>query len=181
MADAIPLKLVTGTPNTIKELAATDTTPTANLGTGTADATTFLRGDQAWAIPDIVGDTTPQLGGMLDVNAQAIGDGTRELITFVEDGSAVNQVEIENEATGGGPIIRAAGDDTDVDLVLAGQGAGVPKIGANAILAPTITSGAKGDIAVFDGTDWLNLAAGTNGQYLSADSTAATGLAWVTP
>lgn len=85
-------------------------------------------------IASVVEDTSPQLGGMLDVNAQAIGDGTRELLTFVEDASAVNHVEIENQATGGGPIIRAAGDDTDIDLILAGKGTGVPKIGSNAII-----------------------------------------------
>jgi hypothetical protein len=85
-------------------------------------------------IAEVVEDTTPQLGGMLDVNGQAIGDGTRELLTFIEDASAVNHVNIENQATGGGPIISAVGDDTDIDLLLAGKGTGVPKIGANAIL-----------------------------------------------
>ena len=72
----------------------------------------------------IVEDLTPQLGGMLDVNAKAIGDGTRELITFTEDGSAVNQVNIENEATGSGPIISAAGGDTNIDLNLNGKATG---------------------------------------------------------
>lgn len=76
-------------------------------------------------LSNIVEDTTPQLGGMLDINGNAIGDGTRELITFVEDGSAVNQVEIENEATGSGPLIRSAGDDTNVDLNFEAKGTGV--------------------------------------------------------
>ena len=69
-------------------------------------------------------DTSPQLGGMLDINGNAIGDGTREQIVFVEDGSAVNHLEIEHEATGSGPTIRAAGDDTNVDLVLEAKGTG---------------------------------------------------------
>lgn len=73
---------------------------------------------------NIVDDTTPQLGGQLDVNGNAIGDGTRELLTFTEDGSAVNQVNIENEATGSGPIVSAAGDDTNIDLLLRGKGTG---------------------------------------------------------
>lgn len=67
-------------------------------------------------LSDVVDDTTPQLGGQLDVNGNAIGDGTRELLTFTEDASAVNHVEIENEATGSGPILRSAGDDAAVDL-----------------------------------------------------------------
>ena len=75
-------------------------------------------------ISNVVEDTTPQLGGQLDVNGNAIGDGTRELITFTEDGSAVNQVNIENEATGAGPIISAAGDDANIDLNLNGKATG---------------------------------------------------------
>lgn len=67
-------------------------------------------------ISAVVDDTTPQLGGQLDVNGNAIGDGTRELLTFTEDASAVNHVNIENEATGSGPIISSAGDDAAVDL-----------------------------------------------------------------
>ena len=33
---------------------------------------------------ELVKDTTPQLGGMLDVNGNAIGDGTLELLKFSE-------------------------------------------------------------------------------------------------
>lgn len=75
-------------------------------------------------ISNVVEDTTPQLGGQLDVNGNAIGDGTNELITFTEDASAVNHVNIENEATGSGPIISAAGDDTNIDLNLNGKATG---------------------------------------------------------
>lgn len=81
----------------------------------------------ASGLSNVVDDTTPQLGGQLDVNGQAIGDGTNELLTFTEDASAVNHVNIENEATGSGPIISAAGDDTNIDLILDGKGSGVVK------------------------------------------------------
>jgi hypothetical protein len=73
---------------------------------------------------DLVDDPSPQLGGQLDVNGFAIGDGTRPLIDFVEDTSAVNHIEVENEASGSGPTIRAAGDDTNIDLNLEGKGTG---------------------------------------------------------
>jgi len=48
-------------------------------------------------------------------------------------------------------------------------------------IQPTIVD-AKGDIIAATAADTpARLAVGTNGQYLSADSTAATGLAWATP
>ena len=74
---------------------------------------------------DLVNDPSPQLGGQLDVNGFAIGDGTRELIDFVEDPSAVNHIEVENEASGSGPTVRAAGDDTNIDLNLDSKGTGL--------------------------------------------------------
>jgi hypothetical protein len=42
--------------------------------TGTKDATTFLRGDNSFVTvtTDLVNDTTPQLGGALDINSQEI-------------------------------------------------------------------------------------------------------------
>lgn len=104
----------------------------------------------AWvaaASGDLVDDTTPQLGGMLDVNGQSIGDGTRELLTFVEDALAVNHIEIENEATGSGPIIRAVGDDVNVDLNLESKGDGDIIFGgwyydtANDRLSPVTSTG----------------------------------------
>ena len=79
---------------------------------------------EAGILSNVLGDTEPQLGGQLDVNGNAIGDGTRELLTFTEDGSAVNHINIENQATGGGPIIRSTGTDTNVDLNLQTKGSG---------------------------------------------------------
>jgi len=71
-----------------------------------------------------VDDTTPQLGGMLDVNGNALGDGTLELLTFTETVSAVNHVNITNAATAGAPVIAATGDDAAVALDIDTKGAG---------------------------------------------------------
>ena len=63
----------------------------ARLGVGTAgQVLTVNSGATApeWAdasgggLQDVVDDTTPQLGGQLDVNGNAIGDGTLELLKF---------------------------------------------------------------------------------------------------
>ena len=52
--------------------------------TGTKDATTFLRGDNSFVAvtTDLVNDTTPQLGGALDINSQEI---TGSLIPSTND------------------------------------------------------------------------------------------------
>ena len=63
--------------------------PTARLGSGTANNTTFLRGDSTFqtVVTDLVNDTSPQLGGNLDVNTKNIvfGDSagaTDDRLTF---------------------------------------------------------------------------------------------------
>ena len=75
-------------------------------------------------VAEVVADTTPQLGGMLDVNGQAIGDGTLELIKFTETASAVNEITVTNAATSNGPEISATGGDTNIDLKLTPKGSG---------------------------------------------------------
>ena len=75
-------------------------------------------------LTSVVQDTTPQLGGQLDVNGNAIGNGTEELIKFIETASAVNEVTITNSATGNAPEISATGDDTNIDFKLTPKGSG---------------------------------------------------------
>ena len=84
-------------------------------------------------IEAVVDDTTPQLGGQLDVNGNAIGDGTLELLKFSETASAVNEVTVTNAATGNGPTLSATGDDTNVDINIDPKGTGVLKSGSSAV------------------------------------------------
>lgn len=79
---------------------------------------------QASGINNLVEDSTPQLGGQLDVNGNAIGDGSLELLKFSETASAVNELTITNAATGGNPKFSATGDDTNITLDLAPKGTG---------------------------------------------------------
>ena len=65
------------------------TVPTARLGSGTASSSTFLRGDSTFqtVVTDLVSDTSPQLGGNLDVNTKNIvfgdsGGATDDRLTF---------------------------------------------------------------------------------------------------
>lgn len=127
-------------------------------------------GQASWGSPssDLVSDTTPQLGGQLDVNGQAIGDGTRELITFTEDGSAVNHINIENQAASSGPILTATGDDTNVDLHLGGKGTG------DVIIDGTSTD--SGTILLAEDTD-----NGTNALGWKAPAAVTTSVTWTLP
>lgn len=61
---------------------------------------------------------SPRLG------ANILDSAGSEIITITKAGSAVNQINIRNAATGSAPSIRADGDDTNVNLELYGQGTG---------------------------------------------------------
>ena len=73
---------------------ASGTVPTARLGSGTASSSTFLRGDSTFQTvnTDLVSDTSPQLGGNLDVNTKNIlfgdsSDGSSDDVLIFGAGS----------------------------------------------------------------------------------------------
>ena len=85
---------------------------------------------------DIVNDTSPQLGGDLDTNSANIkiddahgilDDDGNEQILFQKTGSAVNFLEITNQATGSNPSLSANGSDTNVGLEISTNGTGAIK------------------------------------------------------
>jgi hypothetical protein len=114
-------------------------------------------------ITDLVQDTTPQLGGMLDVNGQSIGDGTLELVKFAETASAVNEITVTNSATGTAPEIASSGDDTNIDLKLTPKGTG--KLNLDGIKFPN-ADGSSGQALTTDGSGVLSFST------ISADGTA---------
>ena len=121
--------LTTGATNALKSATTTvdvsaATAPTTGQVLKATSATTATwQAEAGGGLSNVIEDTTPQLGGMLDVNGQAIGDGTLELLTFTETGSAVNQINVANAATGNGPSIAAEGE-TNVDLNISTAGTG---------------------------------------------------------
>ncbi len=105
----------------------------------------------AGGLTSVAADTTPQLGGNLDTNshniliddAHFIGDENgNEQIIFQTTGSAVNQIDITNAATGSGPSIAATGDDTNINLTLTPKGSGKVIIDGN---------GSSGGVSIDDG------------------------------
>ena len=105
----------------------------------------------ALGLTEIVSDTSPQLGGNLDTNdfniafddAHGIIDenGNEQLI-FQTTGSAVNQFDVTNAATGNAPSISATGGDTNIDVAIIPKGTGETKVGTGAAAATLTSSGA---------------------------------------
>ena len=108
-------------------------------------------------------------------------DGTAAVVEIGAGGSGtVTSVDVSGGTTGlttsGGPVTTSGTITLAGTLAIANGGTGqTTATAAFDALAPTTT---KGDIVVFDGTDNIRLAVGTNDYVLTADSTTASGLAW---
>lgn len=138
---------------------------TPNVLVFTDDAGTDTVLGSGGGLTAVVDDTTPQLGGMLDVNGQVLGDGTLELLAFTETASAVNHLNVTNAATGNGPTLSAVGDDVNVDLNLSAKGTGDIALG-NFTFDGDATVGAGQDnyVLTYDnGTGLISLEAATGG------------------
>ncbi len=96
---------------------------------------------------DLLTDTTPQLGGQLDVNGNAIGDGTLELLKFSETGSAVNEFTIANASTGNNPVLSATGGDTNVGIEFTTKGTGTIKFNDLAYIPQQALSSSSNAVA----------------------------------
>ena len=151
------------------------------LGTINTTANTVDWSDSSVTF-DIVNDTSPQLGGDLDTNSHNItiddahfikDENGNEQVIFQTTGSAVNELEITNAATGNPPILGASGE-TNVDLHLKPKGSGETIIGSGGAAATLTTSGAydlvldtnkgtnSGNITITDGANG-NIDITTNG------------------
>ena len=153
--------------HTLKYYDGSDSITLCNVNTS-ANTVDFIDSSVS---TELVGDTSPQLGGMLDVNGQALGDGTLELLKFSETGSAVNEFTIANAAAGNGPTLSASGTETNVDINITPKGTGDVVLAGDTVkvgdsgAAATLTSNGAGTLTVTTGgaTDLvLNTNSGTN-------------------
>jgi len=131
--------------HTLKYYDGSDSITLCNVNTS-ANTVDFI---DSSVTTELSGDSTPQLGGNLDTNshniliddAHFIGDENgNEQIIFQTTGSAVNELEVTNGATGDGPILGASGE-TNVDLHIKPKGSGKTIIGSAGAAAYLTTSG----------------------------------------
>ena len=176
-------------------LVKNDSGQTATFSQGSGANASVADGETAWIFadgagsgaavtkavfnPELANDSSPQLGGMLDVNGNAIGDGTLELIKFSETASAVNEITVTNAATGNAPQVSATGDDTNINLKFAGKGTGNVEVASDLQLNGTTNNWTievdSNDHIIFkyNGTGVLKIE--DDGHITSADDVTASG------
>lgn len=116
----------------------------------------FTIGGGSSGLSDVVDDTTPQLGGNLDINGKKFNDTNgNELVEFGATTSAVNHIKITNAATGSGSTIEAAGGDTNIDLNIKGKGSGSVNLGAASLKFPN-SDGSANQVIKTDGSGNLS-------------------------
>ena len=131
--------------HTVKYYDGSDSITLFNINTS-ANTVDFI---DSSVTTELVNDTSPQLGGNLDTNSHNIiiddahfisDENNNEQIIFQTTGSAVNELEVTNAATGNPPILGASGE-TNVDLHIKPKGSGEVVIGTGAASATLTTSG----------------------------------------
>jgi len=114
--------------------------------------------------------TTPNFGWTVPTSTDLVKDGATAIETL-GDGIDASFVDLKGGTTGQ-VLSKASGTDLDFTWVAQDD--------SNAIQNAIVD--AKGDLIAATAADTpARLAVGTNGQVLTADSTAATGVAWATP
>ena len=112
--------------------------------------------------------TTPNFGWAVPTSTDLVKDGAVAIETL-GDAIDASLVDLKGGTTGQ-VLAKASGTDMDFSWVTDATG------------IPATIFDAKGDIIAATAADTASrLAVGTNGQILTADSTAATGLKWATP
>ena len=164
--------------HTLKYYDGSDSITLCNVNTS-ANTVDFI---DSSVTTELVNDTSPQLGGDLDTNSHNItiddahfikDENGNEQVIFQTTGSAVNELEITNAATGNPPILGASGE-TNVDLHVKPKGTGKTIIGTGGAAAYLTTSGTydlvldtnkgtnSGNITITDGANG-NIDITTNG------------------
>ena len=180
--DAFFTGIATGNGSGLTALNASNissgTVPTARLGSGTASSSTFLRGDSTFQTvnTDLVSDTSPQLGGNLDVNTKNIvfGDSASasdDRLTF----GASTDLSIYHDASHSRIVDGGTGhliiQTSELDLMNSGGTEDMLKATANGAVELYYDNSKKFETASYGvSTDGLLNFNGTGDKILIADS-----------
>jgi hypothetical protein len=116
-----------------------------NAATGNGP-TIEAKGDDTNIDLNVSGKGTGKLATTSPKITTGINDSNNnELIKVTSTGSAVNEITVANAATGNGPTLSATGDDTNIDLNIAGKGSGSAKFTSNIIIPDAGNIGSVSD------------------------------------
>ena len=154
------------------------TVPTARLGSGTASSSTFLRGDSTFQTvnTDLVSDTSPQLGGSLDMNNQNItsndssGGGNNRIV--LGTGSDLNLYSDGDNVRYEGNNLQFKNANGDEFLAKMTNGGAVELYYNNVKKFETLTNGVQitGSEFISEGTILLEKSGAHHHRILSNDS-----------
>lgn len=155
------------------------TVPAARLGSGTADNTTFLRGDGSWQTVTSGVSSVNGLDGDIVLRPSHLRDGTGMVAALPTQGCGASQALVYVSATDVfqcQDVKLSAADVTSGTLSIARGGTGATTaLSAFDALSPLTT---KGDLVTRDGNNNIRLPAGSNNFVLTANSSTTSGLEW---
>ena len=167
--------------------SAPDQTVALTAGTGISTSGTYPNFTITNSAPDqtvsLTGAGTTSISGTYPSFTVTSNDQYTGTVTSVGGTGTVNGISLSGTVTSSGNL-TLGGTLSGVDLTtqvtgtlpIANGGTGqTTQTAAFDALAPTTT---KGDLIASDGTDNVRVPVGTNGYVLTADSTAASGVAW---
>lgn len=177
-----------------------DTTPsiTASLKTGSIDEAKLDTSTNASltlansAMQDLVDDTTPQLGGNLDLNSNTVGAASAADLTklseltasstelnYVDGATSAIQTQLDAKLVKASNLSDLANASTARTNLGVAIGADVQAY--DAVLADLAgLTLSQGDVLYYNGTNLTNLGAGTSGQFLKTQGAGANPV-WATP
>lgn len=106
-----------GVANGIASLNSSAQVPTSQLATGTANSSTYLRGDNTWSTPPASTDATTTTKGIIQLAGDLGGTGTAAAAPIITDGAITNAKVSDTAAIAKSKLASLAIVDADVSAI----------------------------------------------------------------